>query len=217
MSDQPEYTLKKSITTFEYPPHMKRPEGFFGSNFFEKWIPNWEKHLSHLAGKPNILGIEIGTLHGDCSVFCAERIANGENSLHCCIDINETEFLKNNISPYKNIQFIQGRSYDVLRNPHIFLPETADYIYVDGSHLAMDVLTDAVLAWTLLKDNGILIFDDYGWGAHTTDEKQKPKLGIDAFLMGYTGHVELIEAGWQVFLRKLPYMYSKEELEANYQ
>lgn len=217
MSDQPEYTLKKSITTFDYPPHMKRPEGFFGSNFFEKWITNWERHLAHLVGKPNVLGIEIGTLHGDCAVFCAERIANGENSLHCCIDINETEFLKNNIAPYKNIQFIQGRSYDVLRNPHIFLPETADYIYVDGSHLAMDVLTDAVLAWPLLKDNGILIFDDYGWGAHTTDEKQKPKLGIDAFLMGYTGHVELIEAGWQVFLRKLPYTYSKEELEANYQ
>jgi predicted O-methyltransferase YrrM len=212
-----EYTLKKSITSFAYPPHMKRPEGFFGSNFFERWIPDWERHLAHLSGKPNVFGIEIGVLHGDCSVFCAERIANGEGSKHVCVDINETEHLKNNIAPYrgKNIEFIQGRSYDVLRSN--FSEKIADYIYIDGSHLAIDVLNDAVLSWPLLKDHGILIFDDYLWGAHTTDEKQKPKLGIDAFLNGYTGHVEVIAAGWQVFLKKLPYTYSKEELEANYQ
>ncbi len=40
---------------------------------------------------------------------------------------------------------------------------------------------------------------------------------IDAFLNGYTGHCELIHGGWQVFLKKLPYTYSAEELEANYQ
>jgi hypothetical protein len=103
MSDKPEYTLVRDITTYVYPEHMKRPEGFFGSNFFEKWIPNWKKHLGHFTDKPNVLGIEIGTLHGDCAVFCAEKIANGENSLHCAIDINESEFLKNNIAPTKTI------------------------------------------------------------------------------------------------------------------
>lgn len=212
-----EYTLTRDITTYNYPSHMKRPEGFFGSNFFEKWIPNWETQLSHLVGKPNVLGIEIGTLHGDCAVFCAEKIVVGENSLHCSIDINESEFLKNNIAPYKNIQFIQGKSFDILRSPTIFLPGTADYIYIDGSHLAIDVMQDAVLSWYLLKDGGILIFDDYGWGAHTTDEKQKPKLAIDSFLTAYDGHTQVLSAGWQVFIKKLPYTYSKEELDANYQ
>ena len=212
-----EYTLKRDITSYNYPSHMKRPEGFLGSNFFEKWIPRWEKHLHHLIGTPNVLGIEIGALYGDCSVFCAEKIVTGENSLHCAIDINETEFLKNNILPYKNIQFIKGKSYDVFRNPGIFIPETADYIYIDGSHLAIDVLSDAVLSWHILKNGGILIFDDYGWGVHTTDEKQKPKLGIDAFLQAYTGHHEMLEMGWQVYLKKLPYIYSKEELDANFQ
>lgn len=212
-----EYTLKKDITSYTYPSHMKRPEGFFGSNFFEKWIPKWQTHLGHLMGKPNILGMEIGALHGDCTVFCAEKIANGENSLHCAIDINENEYLKHNIAPYKNIQFMLGRSYDILRKENAFIPETVDYVYVDGSHLAIDVLSDAVLSWSLLKVDGILIFDDYGWGAHTTDEKQKPKLAIDAFLSAYTGHYQVIEMGWQVFLKKLAYTYSKEELEANYQ
>ena len=35
-----------------------------------------------------------------------------------------------------------------------------DVIYVDGSHFADDVLTDAITAWRLLKQGGVLIFDD---------------------------------------------------------
>lgn len=210
-----EYTLEKDITSYTYPSHMQRPDGFFGSNFFEKFIPNWASHLKHISGQPNIVGIEVGVLHGDCSVYCAEQIANGKGSIHYAVDINETDYFKNNTSPYKNIIFKKGFSYDVLRNfPN---DNFADYILIDGSHLAIDVLADAVLSWKLLKDGGILIFDDYGWGIHTTDEKQKPKLGIDAFLSAYTGHYEMIEMGWQVFIKKLPYVYSEEELSANYQ
>jgi cephalosporin hydroxylase len=195
---------------------MKRPDGFFGSNFFEKWIPNWQTYLGHLSGKEGVVGIEIGALYGDCSIFCAEKIANGPNSEHIIIDINNNEYLSNNIAPFKNITFVQGKSYDVLRT-HFTNISFADYIYIDGSHLAIDVLSDAVLSWSLLKDDGILIFDDYGWGVHTTDEKQKPKLAIDAFLSAYQGHYQLILKGWQVFVKKLPYVYTKEELEANYQ
>ncbi len=216
MSDTPEYTLKKDITSYTYPPHMKRPDGFFGSNFFEKWIPNWQTALGNLSNKPDVIGIEVGALHGDCTIFCADQIANGSNSIHYAIDINETEYLKNNIAPYKNVTFIKGKSYDIL-SKHFLNTGFADYIYIDGSHLAIDVMNDAVLAWSLLKDNGILIFDDYGWGAHTTDEKQKPKLAIDAFLAAYQGHYKLLAKGWQVFIQKIPYVYSKEELEANYQ
>lgn len=211
-----EYTLVKTIDSFTYPSHMKRPDGFFGSNFFEKWIPLWEQYLGHLSNKPNINGIEIGCLHGDCSVFCAEKIANGQGSIHYAVDINENEYLKNNVSPYFNIKFIKGKSYEILSRGFEHT-EFVDYVYVDGSHLAIDVLSDAVLSWSLLKPGGILIFDDYGWGVHTDDEKQKPKLAIDAFLQAYTGHYKLLNKGWQVFLEKLPYTYSKEELEANYQ
>lgn len=214
-----EYELKRDITSYSYPSHMKRPDGFFGSNFFEKWIPNWQNQLALIAGKPDVVGVEIGVLHGDCTVFCAERIANGPNSVHYAIDINKNEHLENNIAPYSNVKFIQGVSYEVLRNlkHNGKSKEFADYVYVDGSHLAIDVMQDAVLGWYILKDGGILIFDDYGWGVHTTDEKQKPKLAIDSFLSAYDGHTQVLHGGWQVFIKKLPYTYTTEELEANYQ
>lgn len=39
-----------------------------------------------------------------------------------------------------------------------------DFIYIDASHVKFDVLTDAALAWRLLKSGGVVIFDDYGGG-----------------------------------------------------
>jgi predicted O-methyltransferase YrrM len=41
--------------------------------------------------------------------------------------------------------------------------EHYDFIYIDGSHFASDVLVDAVLAFKLLKVGGFMVFDDYLW------------------------------------------------------
>jgi hypothetical protein len=200
-----EYTLVKDITTYEYPPHMNRPGGFFGSNFFEKWIPLWQTYLGHLSDKPNVVGIEIGSLNGDMTVWASQKLVNGPGSIIYTIDIHENNYLINNIFPYANIKFINSTSYEVLRSftHNGKTKEFLDFIYVNGSHLAIDVLSDGVLSWGLLKVGGILIFDDYEWGIHTNDETQKPKLAIDAFLQAYVGHYEIISKNWQVFLKKL--------------
>jgi hypothetical protein len=58
----------------------------------------------------------------------------------------------------------------------------ADFIYVDGSHQAADVLSDAVLAWKLLKEGGVLIFDDYLWARYQDRPLLNPKMAIDAFV-----------------------------------
>ena len=53
---------------------------------------------------------------------------------------------------------IKATSREALRK----LPfESYDLVYLDGSHMAADVLEDAVLSFPLLKPGGILIFDDY--------------------------------------------------------
>ena len=212
-----EYILTEDITTYHYPTHMKRPDGFFGSNFFVKWIPQWKTHLSHLKNKNDVVGIEIGGLYGDCAVWCAENICNGKNSIHYTIDIDPTEYLINNIQPLKNIKLIKGDSSEVLINfnHNNINKHFADYVYVDGSHISIDVLRDAVFSWHLLKEGGVLIFDDYGWGIHTNDNTLKPKTGIDAFLKAYEGHYEIIQFEWQIFLKKksIFYKYNKETFQ----
>jgi predicted O-methyltransferase YrrM len=62
--------------------------------------------------------------------------------------------------------------------------EAFDLVYIDGSHMALDVLTDAVFGFQLLRPGGVLIFDDYLWRDKDTDGRDilyAPKAAIDAF------------------------------------
>lgn len=59
-----------------------------------------------------------------------------------------------------------------------------DFIYIDGSHMAADVLSDAVLSWPLLKQGGAMCFDDLHWGANLP-EWQRPQIAIEAFVSCY--------------------------------
>jgi Methyltransferase domain len=59
-----------------------------------------------------------------------------------------------------------------------------DLIYVDGSHEAKDVLSDAVMAFALLKVGGLMVLDDYLWHAEALGQQDvlnMPKIAIDAF------------------------------------
>jgi len=64
------------------------------------------------------------------------------------------------------------------------------------------VLTDAVLAWDLLKPGGMIIFDDYVWALEKA-KTQRPKVAIDAFMTVYANHIRVRERGYQVIIEKL--------------
>ena len=76
-----------------------------------------------------------------------------------------------------------------------------DFIYVDASHTAPDVLTDACMAWPLLKENGIMVFDDYLWGEQR-DVLRRPKLAIDAFANIFAEQLKPLYSGYQYIVRK---------------
>lgn len=73
---------------------------------------------------------------------------------------------------------------------------------MDGSHLAPDVLSDAVLAWNLLKPGGILAFDDYEWKCGGTP-LHCPQAGIDAFASVYGPNLHLLRDGWRRIWQKI--------------
>ena len=77
----------------------------------------------------------------------------------------------------------------------------ADFIYIDGSHIAKDVLTDACMAWPLLKPTGIMVFDDYMWG-NPRDILHRPKPAIDAFTNIFAEEVDIVHVGYQLVVRK---------------
>ena len=76
-----------------------------------------------------------------------------------------------------------------------------DFIYIDGSHIAKDVLTDACMAWPLLKPKGIMVFDDYLWG-ESRDILHRPRLAVDVFVNLFAEELDIVHMGYQFAVRK---------------
>jgi predicted O-methyltransferase YrrM len=80
--------------------------------------------------------------------------------------------------------------------------ELMDLIYIDGSHQAPDVLTDACMAWQILKVGGVIVFDDYMWGIDYPI-LHKPKIAIDMFTNIYHDKLRVVYVGYQLAVQKL--------------
>jgi hypothetical protein len=81
-----------------------------------------------------------------------------------------------------------------------------DFIYIDGSHQAPDVLCDAVLGFKLLKVGGLMAFDDYLWAEELPggrDPLRCPKPAIDAFInLNFRKLNILHEPLYQIYIHK---------------
>jgi predicted O-methyltransferase YrrM len=85
-------------------------------------------------------------------------------------------------------------------------PGRFDFVYVDGSHQAADVLCDAVLGFRLLRVGGVMVFDDYLWTEALpggVDPLRCPKPAIDAFTTLHWRQLEIFRAPlYQLYVRK---------------
>lgn len=72
--------------------------------------------------------------------------------------------------------------------------ELYDFIYIDGSHHAHDVLLDAQLSFPLLKKGGVMVFDDYLWKPNLEGDipVNSPKMAIDMFTSLYEADINII-------------------------
>jgi predicted O-methyltransferase YrrM len=82
-----------------------------------------------------------------------------------------------------------------------------DFVYVDGSHQAPDVLCDAVLGFRLLRAGGVMVFDDYLWAEslpYGVDPIRCPKPAVDAFTTLYARKIRILrEPLYQLYIEKI--------------
>ena len=147
--------------------------------------------------------LEVGSFEGRSAIWTLQNILTDDQSTITCIDIwNRSEIEKrfdSNIlktDQSNKVIKIKSASYKALRQLPLF---QYDFIYIDGSHEGYNVLEDAVLCFRLLKQNGILIFDDYLWEGKATIY---PKPAIDAFLQMYQRHIKVLHCDWQIICQK---------------
>ncbi|MCJ1334710.1 hypothetical protein MMC10_011422 [Thelotrema lepadinum] len=77
-----------------------------------------------------------------------------------------------------------------------------DFIYVDGSHVAIDVLHDAVQCWRMLAVGGTIVFDDYRWKGYSEDY-YNPRIAIQSFLLCAEPEIETKTTESQMWVTKV--------------
>lgn len=186
------------------------------------WAPQvWEQLVPMLPERDTRLGrnfLEIGSFEGRSTVWIMEHMMREGDYLNC-IDTWEggeehtngemagvwDRFCHNTALaferfPNRYFESLKGTSYYQLANLAICDIEH-DFIYIDGSHIARDVLTDACMAWPLLKPKGIMVFDDYVWG-EPRDILHRPKPAVDCFTNLFAEELNIVHVGYQLVVQK---------------
>lgn len=186
------------------------------------WAPEvWKQLIPHMPSRKAFL--EIGSFEGRSTVWIienmmedggfidcidtweggeehtAEQVAGIEERFDANTELAMRQYADETGSRRWASKF-KGKSVDKLAQ---LLRESMpyDFIYIDGSHVAKDVMTDACMAWPLLKKGGIMVFDDYLWGEPVAI-LHKPKIAIDCFTTLFAEELEFLHIGYQLIIRK---------------
>lgn len=137
-----------------------------------------ETNLEQLKNKCNLNFLEIGSCEGQSSLWFIKTILTHPTSKITCIDPHHkygwynsnsnngrlktdkttAELFKLNVlNDYsEKVTYHKGTSWDILPK----LKESYNVIYIDGSHSLPDVYMDGRLSKSLLRQDGMMIFDD---------------------------------------------------------
>lgn len=197
----------------------------FTNDWFFGARPIWDQILKSL--RPRRV-LEIGSFEGQSACYLIETVSRmHEAELHCIdtwqggiehggINMSEVErrFLKNTEIAIRKatnsttLKVHKARSDFALAQLFVQGYEGYfDFIYIDGSHQAPDVLTDAVLSFRLLRKGGLIAFDDYLWSENLPggpDILRMPKSAIDAFVNLHIRQLRVVMAPlYQLYVEKL--------------
>ena len=173
----------------------------FSENWFLSHVLIWEKALQPFKGKANLHYLEVGVFQGLTMIWMLENILTHPSAKATGIDIKVRATYLNNLKKSgfaDKVKTHVGMSQKELRKLTL---DNFDIIYIDGSHRDEHVLEDAVLSWRLLKEGGILIFDDYRMHL-SWNKKAGTKWPIKTFLDFYGNHFEIIHDEYQIILKK---------------
>ncbi|RWB77010.1 MAG: glycosyltransferase [Mesorhizobium sp.] len=201
-------------------PHGGRMDYFAGGRFTYDWTSHhlklWEEFLRDKIDTATAV-LEIGSFEGRSALFFLQFLP--KSRVTCVDSFQGSEEHVERGSKYEPDMVEVERRFDQNLEPFgdrvakhsgdsvVVLPALAaeqrlyDVVYVDGDHSAASTYTDARLGWDLLDNDGVMILDDYRWGARLPTAKRSAA-GIEAFLRQIAGEFELLHRDQQVIIRK---------------
>lgn len=183
---------------------LERIDMQFTADWFSNNIPNFELCMRTIPEHKMFL--EIGSYEGRSTCWLLENGLASKGSIVCVdpytaegFDKIEARFWTNTAQARKDTQIVSlmkmtsgSALVDMLNFKYLF-----DFIYVDGNHSALMAYSDGTGAWKLLKQGGVMLFDDYEYPHEPTKE------GIDKFLEEHKGQYEVILTNYQLAVKKL--------------
>ena len=175
----------------------------------------WDIYLSQFVNK-KIYILEIGSYKGDATSWFLNNLSSNKNTIVYAVDtwegspeyfngdfkeveeiFDKTTELTGKLNQLVKMKMLSTNALLELNKNKIMF----DIIFIDASHEAIDVLSDAVLSWNILNENGVLIFDDYKWDK-LENYHFRPKIAIDSFIDIYKTQLKILYIGYQAIVQK---------------
>jgi predicted O-methyltransferase YrrM len=191
----------------------------FTQDWFSHNIPLWEQLATMLPGTPGQRNfLEIGSFEGRSAIWMAENMMIENDTLRCVdtwegseehsaetVQGIEDRFRHNLVVAAKKLprrRIVQSKEQSTAHLARAIDQEVSyDFVYIDGSHIARDVMTDACMAWPLLKKGGLMVFDDYLWGENR-DILHRPRLAVDMFVNLFAEELDIVHMGYQFVVKR---------------
>jgi len=173
----------------------------------EFWFGRTFREFSALTlpytGKP-ITYVEVGCWKADSAFWMMENVLTHPDSWGYGIDPYPDDFRRGSNEPVKaeavermkgfaNWRWIFKKSQDALRRwDSMQFDEKIDILYLDGSHLAHDVVMDWSFAWPHLKLGSLVIFDDYGLSKRKQDGILRVDVAVEAIEKSFAPFIERV-------------------------
>lgn len=204
------FTVKKINNKFRnYLKSKNITYDFFTPNTYD-WLVTLKDYKNK---KMNYL--EIGSFEGVSAILIA---LNFDKVIINCVDPWENINDQKSSEGYEHLSMTNiEKNFDM--NTHEFLDKIKknklrskdfffnncfkfDVIFIDGSHKAKDVEDDCINSWKNLKDNGIMIIDDYFWQNYTKIN-DNPAYGINSFLKKIKNEYQILKlTKFQLHIKK---------------
>ncbi len=184
----------------------------FKHDWFTHNVPYWMEVFDRCGLRNRrINALEIGSFEGLSACFLLRQLplakltcvdawaGSNEYPEFDHFDVVEEAFDRNvapwhgQITKYKGLSF---RYFAALEESDRY-----DFVYIDGSHHADDVIADAIRGFAHLKIGGVMILDDYLWRWYPR-LNENPAIAINAFLRLIEGRYRLVMVYYQIALVK---------------
>ena len=192
---------------------------FFTADCFSSTIQNWEWIRERMNPPQHML--EIGSHEGRSTVWFLQNFLAPDGTITCVDPMQNEPISAYDRGESERVDLIEqifrhntelvrqpGQTVDLIREPSMLAMSRMivedrefDAIYVDGCHNAEDVLADAVMAFKLLREGGVMVFDDYLWN-NVPDILDRPKMSIDAFVNLFQRRISIGAINYQMIIRK---------------